>query len=174
MRNTSAFPPITADPSAGPRSLINVADWFASVCNDLVDDNEEIAWNTSEAEALRLIERNYVSGDCGAFAVALHRLTGWPIYAFEGFAHYVIRTPRGALIDIKGYTTLTKLQRRYGMPQARLRKSRPEDAWDEANDLDPDSPWSAVNLARFVIGQLTRRPFPRLTQRLRPSAVRPR
>lgn len=56
----------------------------------------------------------YTEGDCWALALAVHRMTGWPLtalgYADEdstpreerGWVHVVVRMPDGQLLDVRG------------------------------------------------------------------------
>lgn len=56
----------------------------------------------------------YTEGDCWAFALALHRMTGWPMtalgyadeasvsYEDRGWVHIVVRTPDDRLLDVRG------------------------------------------------------------------------
>ena len=48
----------------------------------------------------------FTRGGCGALAVAIHDLTGWPIIAAghcDGLVmHYLVRNPAGQLVDING------------------------------------------------------------------------
>jgi hypothetical protein len=131
-----------------------VARHFALIYSDLqAEDEPEIDWAASEPEALRLIRRNYLSGDCGAFAVALHRLTGWPLVEIRPRRGYTIhvcaRTLRGALVDFSGYTSVPALERRYGMKHLQARPMPPEDAW--CFHECEGNPREDVALAAFVI-----------------------
>lgn len=71
-------------------------------------------------------KRIFTQGGCGALAIALHDITGWPIVAItdhhnveDGRAgggsalHWVVRHPRGLLLDIEGYHTSRELIEQY-------------------------------------------------------------
>jgi len=54
-----------------------------------------------------MYESNYRLGDCDAFALAAHHLTGWPIYKVsekEGKDawHWLVKSPGGAYYDAEG------------------------------------------------------------------------
>lgn len=52
----------------------------------------------------------FTCGQCHAFALALHQLTGWPLYLLchdeddpmDSWTHVVVRHPDGSYIDIDG------------------------------------------------------------------------
>lgn len=56
----------------------------------------------------------YTQGDCWALALAIHRMTGWPLtalgyadedatpYTERGWVHIVVRVPDGRLLDVRG------------------------------------------------------------------------
>lgn len=56
----------------------------------------------------------YTEGDCWALALALHRMTGWPMtalgyadedstpYSERGWVHVVVRAPDDRLLDVRG------------------------------------------------------------------------
>lgn len=71
-------------------------------------------------------KRIFTQGGCGALAIALHDITGWPIVAItdhhnveDGRAglgsalHWAVRHPSGLLLDINGYQIGRKLVRGY-------------------------------------------------------------
>lgn len=94
-------------------------------------------------------------GGCGALAIALHDLTGWPIIAItdhhnvnDGMAeggsalHWVVKHPRGLLLDIDGYHTAAELLAEYHDEaddgRAAIGTSSRADAvewWEEAGEL---------------------------------------
>ncbi len=64
----------------------------------------------------------YKNGNCHSLAVALHKITGWPIYGFVDQknsitdpGHVVVRNPKnGGYLDIQGYGAATRWRKRWG------------------------------------------------------------
>lgn len=146
--------------SSNIRTIVDVADHFLSTRDDLLDDDEEID-DLDEQTALEIIRREYVSGTCAAFAVALHDKTGLPIVGMNGGMHVAVQTPNGDIIDFMGTNPLAKVLRRYGMG-----KDTPIQQWtrEEAvehvrmnagDDYDYDTdPWDEINIAKWVLDHL--------------------
>jgi hypothetical protein len=134
-----------------PRSLVDVADWFLSVHDDLLDEGEEVEV-IDEAIARDIIRRNYLSGDCQAFALALHDHLGLPIVALMGGLHVAVQCPDGTLMDYAGQTTLAKMGRRYGWTAPTVTPWTREDALAHliGDEDNPEDPWSDLAIARFV------------------------
>lgn len=83
-----------------PRTLRDVLAWLACVYDDLYEVGEVERAQTG-ADVLRLIRRNYRTGDCVAFAIAVYLRTGWQIYELRDRAypfgyHVFVRTRWGA------------------------------------------------------------------------------
>jgi len=135
-----------------PRNLIDVADWFLSVNDDLLEPDEEIE-ELDDATARAIIARNYRSGDCQAFAIALHDHLSLPIVALNGGFHVAVQCPDGQLMDYSGTHPLKVLAKRYGFKAPTLT------SWTRAETLghlcadedDEATPWGHVALARFVL-----------------------
>ena len=101
------------------------------------DIADEVAWRLEAGEEefdrleamtdLMKVRQMYISGDCDAFAVALHRVTGWPIRGVSsrehGPMHRLIQAPDGRLLDAAGWVSEKELCRRYGV--RRIAMSRP-------------------------------------------------
>ncbi len=99
------------------------------------DMGEEEFERVSAMSAAEQVGYFYVSGECHAFAAALHRMTGWPVLDVVspalGRFHRVARAPDGRLLDAKGWTDAAGLRRRYGVRRLTLSEARdPEDALD--------------------------------------------
>lgn len=143
---------------AAPQSLIDIADYLLAVYDDLLDDDEEID-ELTDAIALDIVRRNYLSGTCQAFAIALHEHLGYPIVALNGGLHVAVRCPDGQLMDFDGVAPLAKVAKRYGW-----KGIIPVEIWtkDETmahlvadEDADED-PWSDASMARWVRAHLDR------------------
>lgn len=141
-----------------PQSLRDVADYFLGVHDDLLEDDEEIDEMTDEV-ALEIVRRNYVSGTCQAFAIALHEHLGYPIVALMGGLHVAVKCPDGQIMDFEGTAPLAKVAKRYGW------KGRcPIEEWTKEETLDrlivdddaDEDPWSDPSLARWVRAHLDR------------------
>lgn len=65
-------------------------------------------WNPRRPDICR-----FTQGDCHVFAAALHRLTGWPIHAFDDYGepilHAFVMTPDGQAADVMGIRPLQDL-----------------------------------------------------------------
>jgi len=66
----------------------------------------------------------YCMSDCGVFAVALQKVTGWPIRSLgndeHGRIHSVVEAPDGRLLDASGWQTLRSLRKRHAAKDATL------------------------------------------------------
>lgn len=141
----------------GPTSLIEVAEHMLSIHDDLLDDDEDLPDPLDEATAIEIIRREYVSGTCAAFAIALHDLTGYPIVGINGGMHVAVRTPGGEIIDFVGRLPLAKVARRYGM------RRPPVIEWTRAEAVDhvlmgeiEGDPWDDIAVARWVMENMGR------------------
>ena len=141
-----------------PQSLRDVADHFLGVHDDLLEDDEEIDELTDEI-AHEIVRRNYVSGTCQAFAIALHEHLGYPIVALMGGLHVAVQCPDGQIMDFEGVAPLAKVAKRYGW-----KGTCPIETWtkDETlahlivdEDADED-PWSDPSVARWVRAHMDR------------------
>jgi len=98
------------------------------------DEGEELLLGMSAAERVRAL---YTRSDCDDFAVALHRMTGWPIVRVDfpdaegGFGHHtLVRVPDGTqgggrrigglLLDAVGLRPTAAVRRRHGGRRARI------------------------------------------------------
>lgn len=139
----------------GPQSIIDVANHFLDTRDDLLDDEEYID-DLDEQTAREIVRREYVSGTCAAYAVALHDKTGYPIVCINGELHVAVRAPDGDIIDFMGKNPLSKVLRRYGFG-----KDTPVTEWtreeaveavrmeiDDERDADP---WDEINIAKWVL-----------------------
>ena len=141
----------------GPASIVEVADWMLSIHDDLLDDDEDLPDPLDEAAALEIVRREYVSGTCAAFAVALHDHTGLPIIGINGGMHVALRADDGDILDFMGRAPLADVAARYGMVDP------PVGAWtrDEAvahvlmGEAEGE-PWDDVSVARWVLNDLGR------------------
>lgn len=144
--------------SKGPTSIQDVANHFLDTRDDLLDD---IGHDISDEDAMEIIRREYVSGTCGAYAVALHDETGYPIVGINGGLHIAVQAPDGDIIDFMGKNPLPKVLKRYGFGKG---TSVEEWSRDEAvehvrmggfEDSDVD-PWDEINIAKWVLSHLTK------------------
>lgn len=142
----------------GPKSLKDVALHFLYMHDDLIDDDDDpdaFDDNISDEDAYEIIRRNYVSGTCGAFAVALHDKYGYPIIGMNGGMHIAVRAPDGEIVDFLGKAPLAKVLRRYGMST----KNTPIKEWsrEEAvshvrmHEDEENDPWDEIAIAKFVL-----------------------
>lgn len=162
---------------AVPQSLIDVADYFLAVHDDLLEDDEEIDELTEDV-ALTIVRRNYVSGTCQAFAIALHEHLNYPIVALMGGMHVAVQCPDGQIMDFDGVAPLAKVARRYGW-----KGTCPIETWTKEetlahlivdDDADED-PWSDPSVARWVRTHLDRwHPQPVAAPKAAPTRQRAR
>ena len=100
----------------GSRSLRSIAGTARYLLSDGIHDEEvdrlEIA---PDEEVVRIF---YTQSDCDDFAIALHRMTGWPIMALSsaerGLLHRFVVAPDGRLLDALGWTNRKSMTKRYG------------------------------------------------------------
>ena len=145
--------------SAVPKTLQDVANHFLFMHDDLLDDEDDIGGDISETDAIEIIRRNYVSGTCAAFAIALHDKYGYPIVGINGGMHVAVKTPDGQIMDFMGKNPLPVVLKRYGMG-----KNTPMREWtrDEAvahlliDEEDVDDAWNDINIAKWVMNKLGR------------------
>ena len=140
----------------GPQSLIEVAGHMLSIHDDLIDEGEEIE-DLNENIALEIIRREYVSGTCGAFAIALHDATGYPIIGINGSFHLAVRKPDGKIVDFMGEFSLEEITERYGMLNPLVSSWSREETVDHVlmGDEEED-PWSDISVAKWVMKKLGR------------------
>ena len=141
-------------PDIGPQSLLDVARYFLDTRDDLLEDEEELSDPMTSDEVIEIIRREYISGTCQAFAVALHDHLGWPIVRVAQGMHMAVQRPDGHLVDFMGTFTVRDLNRRYGVTSGEPVLISREDALDAfvldfSEDPEAD-PWSELNLARWV------------------------
>lgn len=141
--------------SVSPQSVIDVANYFLDTRDDLLDDDEDadVLVDGDEAFAEEIIRREYVSGTCGAYAVALHDKTGYPIVFLNGGMHVAVRAPDGDIIDYLGKNPLGKVLKRYGMG-----KNTPIKEWTREEtvkyilmDAEEGDPWDEISIAKWVL-----------------------
>jgi len=139
-------------PETGPETIEQVAIHMLSMHDDLLDEDEDFPETMDEATALEIVRREYVSGTCGAFAIALHDLTGWPIVGINGGMHLAVRSTDGTILDYMGLDDLKTVLRRYGMVRAPvLEWTRDETVEHVLMGYDEERhPWDDVAVARWV------------------------
>lgn len=144
----------------GPHSLKDVALHFISIHDDLLDDDADTSnlADISDSEAIAIIQKNYISGSCGAFAIALHDKLGLPIVAINGGFHIAVRAQDGDIIDFLGKNSVSKVLRRYGMNQTAIIsiQTREQVEDDIMMDDEPDNPWNDIAIAKWVMATLNR------------------
>lgn len=129
-----------------------------SIHDDLLDDDEDLPSPLDEATALEIIRREYVSGTCGAFAVALHDATGYPIVGINGSMHVAVMTPDGDILDFMGRAPLRSVARRYGMRRPVVTGlTRDEVVADVMmGETEGEREWDDLAVARWVMLRLDR------------------
>jgi len=142
----------------GPSSLIEVAEHMLSIHDDLLDEDEDLPDTLDEATALEIIRREYVSGTCGAFAVALHDATGYQIVGINHGMHVAVRTPDGDILDFMGKSPLKEVARRYGTKRPMVAERTREDVVEDVLMGEPEGAWNWDDLAvaRWVMLRLDR------------------
>ncbi|WP_325705952.1 hypothetical protein [Amycolatopsis sp.] len=76
--------------------------------------------------------RAFTNGQCHALALALNEETGWPmvqvgVHGYGGIPrHWMVETPNGDLLDIKGLSTYEDVADRWA---GDIVSGEPEDAW---------------------------------------------
>lgn len=145
------------DQRSGPTSLVEVAEHMLSIHDDLLDEDEDLPDVIDEATALEIIRREYVSGTCGAFAVALHDLTGHPIVGINGGMHVAVRCPDGDILDFVGKSRERDVARRYGMRRPPVVGWTRDEAVDHVlmGEAEGD-PWDDIAVARWVMEKIGR------------------
>lgn len=140
----------------GPSSYADVALWMLDFHDDLLDDDEDHPGDDmDEATALEIIRREYVSGTCGAYAVALHDATGLPIVGINGSLHLAVMDADGRILDFMGRSSLASVAARYGMTDPPVSTwTREETVHDVLmGDKETDDPWEAIALAKWVLSR---------------------
>ena len=124
-RWTSPHP--DAPPGGGPgwQDMASLAGHALDVLGEGMDEGD---FERFEALAPPMQVRIlYTRSDCDDFAVALHRVTGWPLVAIAfpdeemGVGHHtMVRSPDGSMLDAGGWSTRSAVKRRYGGPAAKF------------------------------------------------------
>ena len=100
----------------GWKPLAELADKARYLLMDGVWDEE--AEELEAAPADEVVKVYYTSSNCDDFAVALHRITGWPIMALSaaerGPIHRFVAAPDGRSLDACGWTDKIAMSKRYG------------------------------------------------------------
>lgn len=141
----------------GPATIAGVAEHMLSIHDDLLEDDEEWPDVMDEETALEIIRREYVSGTCAAFAIALHDLTGYPIIAINGGMHVAVRCPDGEILDYVGRSPLRRIMRRYGMRDAPVVEwTRDEAVHHVLMGEAEGNPWDDIAVAKWVMEKIGR------------------
>jgi hypothetical protein len=169
--NLSVVPAIQDVPGGigqGWQSLDRVAEEGLSEISAEMDE-DEIDWFLSLSAAER-VRRLYTQSDCDDFAVALHRVTGWPIISAQfpdkelGIGHHtLVKAPSGLLLDAAGWHDQGELKNRLGGKSAKFSEPGGEDTVDSLIDppggRDPEEPDYLLARAVSSIRQLPWGPF---------------
>lgn len=144
--------------ASGPKSLIDVAKHFLMIHDDLLDDDDEdYDDEMDEATALEVIRRNYISGTCGAFAIALHDKLSFPIVGINGGLHIAVMAPDGDIIDFAGKNPRSQVLKRYGMGSTSpIQRWTREETVDHVTDEEEGHGWDEITVAKFVMNTLGR------------------
>jgi hypothetical protein len=158
----------------GPRRIQDLSDYFREVNGqeDLESGDEPVDTNAPDEAHHRYVRENYLFGECAAFAVALNRMTGWPIFQIKSrdSYHVFLQAPKGRLVDASGYTTLAKIRRVHRLsPDAMPHAVSASALIDDLDDDSLSDPWHQVRLAEFYIRQLHIPPFNQLAEALSES-----
>jgi hypothetical protein len=144
----------------GPHLLSDVAEHFLIIHDDLIDSEEEFGEVLSDDEVLEIIRRNYVSGTCQAFAIALHDHLGLPLVNLMGGLHVAVQCSDGHLMDFMGTATLDEMSKRYGWKKKEglITPSTRDDVLDQMgqDDEDLNDSWGDLTLAHWVRQHLDR------------------
>lgn len=101
----------------GPFTLERIAKDAIYFLSDDVDEAEMDKIKAMSPE--HIVRLFYTSSDCDVFAVALHRITGWPIVELDdtlrGHIHRLNLAPGGRLVDASGWTDIKTLSKRYAL-----------------------------------------------------------
>lgn len=128
------------------RTMRTIKDIADEVASRLEAGDEEFDRLETMPDLLK-VRHMYVSGDCDAFAVALHRVTGWPIRCVSseehGPMHRLVEAPDGRMLDAAGWVDEKELRRRYGVKRIILSKPGGEElafllGLDEGRGIDPE------------------------------------
>lgn len=128
-------------------------------------------WDSYGTKRIRIrkngvVNRNaklaFASGQCHAFALAMHSLTNWPIYGIVGKddtenspAHIVVKNPKnGGYLDIKGYGAVTKWRKTHG--KVKVISLKPEQIYKFDGYLLPDIK-AAMPFAKRLLENLFRK-----------------
>lgn len=145
------------DDQTGPTSLVEVARHMVFIHDDLLAPDEDLPDPLDEETAMEIIRREYVSGTCGAFAIALHDHTGFPIVGMNGGMHVAVQAPDGEIVDFLGKAPLEQVLGRYGMSTAPVVGwTREEAVWDVMMGEHEPDPWDDIALARWVLEKIGR------------------
>ncbi len=129
-----------------------MASHLLAINDDLLEEDDDVPDPMDEETALEIVRREYVSGTCGAFAVALHDATGWPVVGINGGMHVAVRSPDGRILDYMGLQTTEAVLRRYGMSSAAIEEWTREEAVDHVRPWDEDDhPWTDLRIARWTM-----------------------
>jgi hypothetical protein len=116
---------------------------------DLDDDEIERVSAMSVAGQVRHF---FSSGECDAFAAALHEMTGWPVVTLSNARglpyHRLVAAPDGRLLDSHGWTDATQLARRYGLRKPKLSAPGGLELCVGLVDDDPEALSGAVSAIR--------------------------
>lgn len=110
------------------QDLLELAANARFAVSDLFEDDEEYDHFLSLPPVEQIVWR-YCHSDCDDFALALHRITTWPVVSVssrsKGPLHRLVVAPDGRFLDACGWATIDQLQQRY--KSGRLSVSRPGD-----------------------------------------------
>jgi len=127
--------------------------------DDLGDDRYEEFLEKPAEERVRYF---FCSSDCDAFAIALHRMTGWPMRALgseAGFLHRFVEAPDGRFLDAGGWQTLDTLAKRYRVRKPVLSNPGGEELAMGFCENEFDGIDESLKLAVAAVRQLPWAPF---------------
>lgn len=123
-------------------SLRDLARWYWCLHDDMGYPGVESPDELTKEQILAILREQFISSDCGDFAVALNELTGWRLVNLVspvgGRVHSGVLHPAGKIVDFLGFTTLAALRVRYGVFDLMMEESTPANIVGRSDNLDWD------------------------------------
>jgi hypothetical protein len=143
-------------------SLLALAEWYWHLHDDMEYPEAESVHHLTKQQILQMLRQQFISSDCGDFAMALHELTGWSMVNFyspsHGPVHSAVLHPSGKIIDFDGFVTLPTLRKRYRIPDLLMGQPNAQLVFG-TSDLDFDERVTGIDRAKATIRFLDYAPF---------------